>query len=146
MGITAATELKLTMRPAPAFLMWGRTAELTRTVPKKFTSNCFLAAFMSVNSAAPDMPKPALFTRMSILPFSAIICEMAAYTLSVSVMSQVMWVMPSAVLPVRLSSNTVQPKRLSCSAVSFPIPELPPVTTAIFDMERTPLFALYSSS
>ena len=56
------------MRPLPCSRMTGSTALQPFTMPKRFTSSSFFAWPFSVNSAAPEMPKPALFTRMSIRP------------------------------------------------------------------------------
>lgn len=68
MGTGAATELRFTMRPRPASRMMGTTCRFMFTMPKKFTSNRDLASSVEVNSTAPEIPKPALFTRMSMRP------------------------------------------------------------------------------
>ena len=55
------------MRPAPAWRIWGITARFTLTMPKKSASKSRLASSVLVNSMAPLMPKPALFTTTSML-------------------------------------------------------------------------------
>ena len=54
---------------APARLAHvGITALFIRTMPKKFTSSSRWASAVSVNSTAPEMPKPALFISTSMRP------------------------------------------------------------------------------
>ena len=117
MGQGAATELRFTMRPRPAWRIWGMTALFIRTMPKKFTSNRDLASSVEVNSTAPEIPKPALFTRMSMRPSRAMICSTAARTDSSLVTSAEMWCRPSTPCARRDSSYTVQPASFSASAV-----------------------------
>ena len=109
MGTGAATELRFTMRPRPACRMRGTTARFMFTMPKKFTSNSFLASSVSVHSMAPEMPKPALFTRMSMCPSAAMTCATASRTARSSVTSAEMWCRPSVPSARRDSSYTVQP-------------------------------------
>ena len=99
-------------------------------MPKKFTSSRRWASAVSVNSTAPEMPKPALFTSTSMRPARSMISATAARTWSSSVMSQRMWCRPSTPCARRDSSYTVQPASFSASAVARPMPEVPPVTTA----------------
>ena len=107
MGQGAATELRFTMRPRPAWRIWGMTALFIRTMPKKFTSSRRWASAVSVNSTAPEMPKPALFTSTSMRPARSMISATAERTWSSSVMSQRMWCRPSTPCSRRLSSYTV---------------------------------------
>src|SRR5204863_370549 len=63
------TELMLTMRPLPWRRMWGRTARVIRTIPKKFVSKIARACSIELSSApAGATLKPALFTRRSTRP------------------------------------------------------------------------------
>ena len=74
--------------------MKGRAAFVTFTAPKKFTSNCFFASESSVNSTAPEMPKPAQLTKMSSCPASLMRAETAPFTAVSSVTSAVREVIP----------------------------------------------------
>ena len=58
--------------------MRGSTARLRRTMPKKLASKRRCASAVAVNSMAPEMPKPALFTRMSSRPSASATCRIAA--------------------------------------------------------------------
>ena len=62
----AATELMLTMCPLFCARICGSTAWIQCSEPKKFTLSCEKASLGSVNSTAPEMPKPALLTSRSI--------------------------------------------------------------------------------
>ena len=57
----------LMMRPAPCRRIWGTTARVIRTIPKKFVSKIDRACSIELSSApAGATPKPALFTSTSI--------------------------------------------------------------------------------
>ena len=70
-GSGPATELRFTMRPDPARRMWGSTARMVLFMPNRFTSIRRRASASSVNSNAPEMPKPALLMSTSIRPSRA---------------------------------------------------------------------------
>ena len=147
MATGAATELIFTIRPRPWARMTGITALQTVTMPKKFTSNCLFALARSVNSTAPEMPKPALFTTISSRPCSLRICATASVTVSSRVTSAVMWRMPGCGRSRRLISYTIQPFSFKARAVACPMPELPPVTnaTCFFSIAFPPVvFSHYS--
>src|ERR1041384_3230481 len=62
-GRKPKTDPMLTMRPFPWRRMWGRTARVIRTTPKKFVSKIDRACSIELSSApAGAVPKPALFT------------------------------------------------------------------------------------
>ena len=63
MGVTAATELVFTILPPRCARITGSTAFVART-----TSSWRLASSTDVNSAAPEMPKPALLSSISMRP------------------------------------------------------------------------------
>ena len=107
------------------------------TIPKKFTSKSRWASAVCVNSTAPEMPKPALFTTMSIRPSRSATVLTAACTCSSRVTSQVRWMIPGWLLSRRLSSYTRHPASARYRAVHCPMPELPPVrrTTVSFFMD-----------
>ena len=107
MGTGAATELRFTILPRPACRIRGTTARFMFTMPKKLTSNSALASAVSVNSIAPEMPKPALFTSTSMCPSAAMICAAASLTACWSVTSAEMWCRPSTPSARRDSSYTV---------------------------------------
>ncbi len=71
MGSMPAMELMQTMRPPPAARMCGSTALTLLSMPKRFSSSWAWASALLVSSAAPDMPKPALHTSMSMRPARA---------------------------------------------------------------------------
>ena len=121
-----------TMRPPPCARICGSTARVTLSVPNTFSSSWACESRVSVSSAAPDMPKPALLTRMSIRPSRLMTSSIAARTCASSVTSAVICTMPSAGFSRRDSSYTVQPASRSAAAVQRPMPPLPPVTIAIF--------------
>ena len=104
MGMGAATLLRFTMRPLFWARMMGITARFRFTMPKKLASKSRLASDVGVNSMAPEMPKPALFTSTSIRPSRSITWEMAAFTISSLVMSVGIWCRPSTPSGRRLSS------------------------------------------
>ena len=131
MATGAAMELMLTMRPPPALRMIGSSARLTRTMPKKLASNRACASAVSVNSTAPEMPYPALLITRSTRPSRCKTVSTAAATAASSVTSQVMCRTPCSGFSRRDSSYTVHPCCDRASAVSRPMPELPPVTMAI---------------
>ena len=83
------------MRPRPAARICAITARFTRTMPKKSALNRRWASAVSVNSTAPEIPKPALFTTTSICPSASMTCCTAARTCVSSVMSARMWCSPS---------------------------------------------------
>ena len=57
------------MRPLPWRRMWGTTARVIRTSPKKFVSKIDRACSIELSSAPPGAtPKPALLTRRSMRP------------------------------------------------------------------------------
>ena len=85
----AAMELMHTMRPPPCARMTGITARAARSAPYRFSSSCACASSGAVYSAAPEMPKPALHTRISIRPSRRSTSATAACTLASSVMSAV---------------------------------------------------------
>ena len=62
----------------------------------------------SMNSTAPEMPKPALLTNRSICPSAASTCATALLTCSGRVTSAAIWRMPSASAPFG-SAHTVYP-------------------------------------
>ena len=68
MAISAATELTTTILPPPASRICGAAARIQFSAPKKFSSNMARTFSSGVLSAAPDMPMPALHTRISALP------------------------------------------------------------------------------
>ena len=68
MGVTAATELVFTILPLRCARITGSTAFVVRTMPQKLTSSWRLASSTDVNSAAPEMPKPALLSSISMRP------------------------------------------------------------------------------
>ena len=68
MGVTAATELVFTILPLRCARITGSTVRVTRTMPQKLTSSWRLASSTDVNSAAPEMPKPALLSSISMRP------------------------------------------------------------------------------
>ena len=72
---------------ATGLRMMGITARFMFTMPKKLTSKRDLASAVEVNSMAPEMPKPALFTRMSMRPSASMTCATAARTESSEVTS-----------------------------------------------------------
>ena len=63
----AAAELINTILPR-LFLKRGRAAFAHKRAPKKLTSNCAFAEESLVYSAAPEIPKPALFIKISAPP------------------------------------------------------------------------------
>ena len=69
------------MRPLPWRRMWGTTARVIRTSPKKFVSKIDRACSIELSSApAGATPKPALFTSRSMRPSSRITSPTAAST------------------------------------------------------------------
>ena len=69
------------MRPLPCRRMWGTTARVIRTSPKKFVSKIDRACSIELSSApAGATPKPALFTSRSMRPSSRITSLTAAST------------------------------------------------------------------
>ena len=68
-GKKPSTEPILMMRPLPWCRMWGTTARVIRTMPKKFVSKIACACSMELSSApAGATLKPALFTSRSMRP------------------------------------------------------------------------------
>ena len=128
---TAAAEEEKIILPF-AFLTSGRAYLTVKKAPKKLTSNCFLALSSSVNSAAPEMPKPALQISTSILSVCLEICSKAFLTDCSSETSAVTWTIPSSSFPRRLSSNTLYPSLRNFFAAARPMPFEPPVMTRVF--------------
>ena len=68
-GRKPSTEPMLTIRPPPCCRMWGTTARVMRTIPKKFVSKIERACSMELSSApAGAVLKPALLTSRSMRP------------------------------------------------------------------------------
>ena len=120
------------MTPPPFSRITGMTSRVTLNIPKKLSSNILRTSAVSVSSAAPEMPIPALLTSTSILPYLFLISEIAAFTASASVTS------------ARTESNssdkrraihtTVAPRFLKSSAAALPMPAVAPVTTTILPL------------
>ena len=115
---------------------------MQRTQPKKFVSIVWRKTPIGTSSIGPPPPTPALFTRASIRPWSAITLPIAASTelssstssctivtgkLSLATASR----SPESRSRFRIPANTVWPARASVMVVARPIPELVPVTSAI---------------
>ena len=84
----------------------------------------------SVNSIAPEMPKPALLISMSMRPSRSKTASVAAFTAVPSVTSTLMC-QGSSWEGRRLNSYTVQPCARSNWAVARPMPLEPPVSMTI---------------
>src|SRR4026208_1415654 len=66
-GRKPSTEPMLMMRPPPWCRMWGTTARVIRTIPKKFVSKIDRAWSIELSSApAGATPKPALVTSRAV--------------------------------------------------------------------------------
>lgn len=100
----AATLLMLTMRPPPCARMGAMAAFEALTAPKRLTSSRRCASAFCVNSAAPEMPKPALLTKMSSRPSRLTTSPTAARACASSETSQQMCVRPSRCASRRLST------------------------------------------
>ena len=145
MGVTAATELVFTILPPRCARITGSTARVTRTMPQKLTSSWRWASSTDVNSAAPEMPNPALLSSMSMRPSAARTAWTAAATDASSVTSAVTWRTDAQPLfSCRENSYTVQPCAARYAAAAAPMPELPPVTIATCPMGRILLYELNS--
>ena len=100
----AAEETNISL---PFFIFKSGSAYFAvKNAPKKFTSSWLFASASSVNSAAPEIPKPALQMQRSMPSFSSEIFSKADFTVCSSVTSAVMCVTPSNELPRRESSYT----------------------------------------
>ncbi len=129
------------MRPQRALIMPGSACWAAKKEPYRLILSTRSQSACFIRMARPSRVMPALFTRTSMRPFSAITLAKPAFTASYeeTSRSRVMAAPPAA----RISSATFalfstsgdattrnRPVRASVRAVSRPMPRLPPVTTA----------------
>jgi hypothetical protein len=132
-GNSPSPEPMLMMRPAPWRRMWGTTARVIRTVPKKLVSNSALVCAIELSSSpARPTPKPALFTSTSMRPARRRTSPTAASIDASSVTSSASMANGDApaLAPRRLVPKTVNPSWASRVATARPMPDDAPVTSA----------------
>src|SRR6266540_1339034 len=132
-GTTPKTEETLMTRPPPWARMCGRTAFVMRMTPRTLMFRMLWAWVTEFSSTAPAEPMPALLTRTSMRPNRSITSSTAAVAESSLATSRSRYVTPgggvsSEVLrPVPITSK---PAATKARAVSLPIPDEAPVTSA----------------
>ncbi len=136
-----ASEATFTMSPDLCFIICGNTAREQRNTPRTLTSHMRSKSSGVMSTTLLKTPMPALFTRMSILPYRSIADTMSRATCCSSDTSAGTTSAPlprSSIAPATLSrvarvlaaSTTSAPSRAKESATDFPIPFPAPVTIA----------------
>lgn len=120
----------LTMRPQPASIMSGNTAWVVWKTPLRLTSitRCQSSNVMLLNFLKPS--RPAAFTSTVTGPSWARMADSAASTCDRSVTSAVK--ASSASDGRRSMEATFKPSARNRSTTASPMPDPPPVTTAVF--------------
>lgn len=126
----ALEEEMLTIRPHPASIMSGSTAWVQWKTPFRLTLmiRCQASKLRSVKRLNPSTP--AALTRMVIGPRSSLTAASASSTCVRSVTSA--FCPNSESDGLRSRAATRYPSARSRSAMARPMPEAPPVTTAVF--------------
>src|SRR6185437_11025003 len=139
-----------TIRPHPAFRMYGAHALHIRKYPTNFVFRSSSSAFSSASSKSFRTRPPgaaAQLTRISTLPSSAAVFATSSRTARESVVStgrgttvpfvdaRISAAACSSAEAVLEAMTTATPSAASLRAVSLPIPTLPPVTMATFPVK-----------
>ena len=117
--------------PIPASIMALAPARMTSQVPVRLTSRTRRQSSGACSSSSPDAPMPAHEMTRSGVPTVPSVCAIAAETESGSLMSQAM--SP----PVRSHTTMDSPALRSRVTTAAPIPDAPPVTTAVTRVRRS---------
>ncbi|CAH0327762.1 hypothetical protein SRABI128_06437 [Microbacterium sp. Bi128] len=101
------------------------TSRQQRKTPVRSTAIVSFHMASVMSSSGDSVSRPALFTRMSMLPSRDRAAAKAAFTLASSETSTAM--LPAA--PDRSRMATLSPLAVKASAMALPMPLAPPVTT-----------------